>query len=63
MPSKSSVIRAGRKCPSMQKQRVQTTVLTPGVDAGNMKPPKYDLAAKQVKEVMDKRYGEAQCNY
>lgn len=46
----------------MQKQRVQTTVLTPGVDAGNMKPPKYDLAAKQVKEVMDKRYGEDQCN-
>ena len=23
---------------------------------GNMKPPKYDLAAKQVKETMDKRY-------
>jgi hypothetical protein len=28
---------------------------------GNMKPPKYDLAAKQVKETMDKRYAPNWC--
>lgn len=28
---------------------------------GNMKPPKYDLAAKQVKETMDKRYSPNWC--
>jgi len=26
-----------------------------------MKPPKYDLAAKQVKETMDKRYAPNWC--
>uniref|UniRef100_A0A6T8P543 Dynein light chain n=2 Tax=Hemiselmis TaxID=77924 RepID=A0A6T8P543_HEMAN len=28
---------------------------------GNMKPPKYDLAAKQVKEAMDKKYAPNWC--
>eukprot|EP00960_Hanusia_phi_P048431 758941-Hanusia_phi.AAC.4 len=28
---------------------------------GNMKPPKYDLAAKQVKETMDKKFAPNWC--